>query len=203
MSEPSELVPVVTDDDEFVRCAEKQTVHEQSLPHRTVWGMVYSPAQRVWLVQWRRPDKEICPNLWDMSCGGHVGCVDGGPEPVWGAYVRELAEELGLEAERAASLGPAVLVPGHAPTVALGPAREYHLYPARGGRELLVKEQVAQYFSLYDGPVTLGPDTEPQAVAWLSADQIMHELIEPGRATQALASMLARCTAVLRLAGMV
>ena len=166
------LRPVVDDHDRFLRCDTRTAIMAGSLPHRTVWGMVYSPLRRRWLVQWRRPEKDVCPNMWDMACGGHVDCVDNAPESYAEAYRRELAEELGLTT-MFGTLEGLVEEPARsfdAPvSVEIGHSIEYHHYPTSWGERLLEREQVRMFLTLYDGGVTLRPDAEPQGIAWLSA----------------------------------
>jgi 8-oxo-dGTP pyrophosphatase MutT (NUDIX family) len=193
--------PVVTDDDLFLRCTDVHTIIEHALPHRTVWGMVFNPRQRLWLVQWRRPDKDVCPNLWDISCGGHVDCVAGAPEAYAVAYERELREELGLRARflrGAPPSGESAQDPETALTLDLGHTREYHVYPGQGGKTQLEREHVQMFLSLYDGAVTLLPDGEPQGLAWMSGEKIREQLLYRERATPGLEIMLRRCEAVLR-----
>ncbi|MHB0855947.1 MAG: NUDIX domain-containing protein [Anaerolineae bacterium] len=199
--------PVVTDDDEFVRCENPDTIHHEELPHRTVWGMVYSPARRTWLVQWRRPDKEICPNLWDTSCGGHVDCVQGVPETYELAYLRELWEELGLTSTVVTEDELVTRLVTEQPlqtalTVEIGHVREYHLLPTADGGQVMHREQVRLFVTLYDGGILLSPYMEPQAVAWMSADRVHAELLITGRATIALNHMLTACEAWLARAGL-
>lgn len=204
--------PIVTDNDAFVRCGDPDEIIAQGLPHRVVWGMVYAPNAARWLVQWRREHKAICPGLWDMSCAGHVDCVDGQPEPYPVAYAREMREELRLRAQLLPYLDAAdsrqhgarmqvtvrdVVVP----TVFLGHSREYHRLPTRDGVRL-VKEHVGMFVSLYDGPVALAPGSEPQALAWMTAEAIRRRLIDGGQATPALALMLDRCEAHLASLGL-
>jgi len=192
--------PVVDDRDRFLRCESKAAIMAESLPHRTVWGMVVDARRRVWLVQWRRPDKDICPNLWDMSCGGHVDCVDGAPESYAEAYQRELAEELGLSTRfvNLDALPEAANVGGGTPVSAeIGHSIEYHHYPTAWGGRTLEREQVRMFLTLYAGGVALRTDGEPQALAWLTARQIREEVISTGRGTLGLGRMLERCEAAL------
>lgn len=198
------LRPVVDDRDRFLRCESKAAIMAESLPHRTVWGMVVHPRRRVWLVQWRRPDKDVCPNLWDMSCGGHVDCVDKVPESYAEAYRRELSEELGLttgfvdlaELPRALDAGMTGAV-----SVEIGHSIEYHHYPAAGGGRILEREQVRMFLTLYGGEVSLRADAEPQALAWLTSSQIRDEILAAGRGTLGLGRMVDRCEAVLASVG--
>lgn len=192
--------PVVTDEDAFLRCTDVHTIVENALPHRTVWGMVFSPRQRLWLVQWRREDKDVCPGLWDASCGGHVDCVSGGPETYAVAYRRELREELGLDAcfLQQPPRPKDLLELQAALTFDMGHTREYHVYPARGDKTQLEREHVQRYLSLYDGPVSMRPDGEPQGLAWMTSEQIREQFIHRERATIALEHMLWHCEAALR-----
>lgn len=194
------LRPVVDDHDRFLRCETRAAIMAASLPHRTIWGMVYSPLHGLWLAQWRRPDKDICPNLWDMACGGHVDRVDNTPESYAEAYRRELLEELGLtttfRALEALSGDPPATF-GEPVSVDIGHSIEYHNYPTSWGERLLEREQVRMFLTLYDGGVALRPDAEPQAIAWLSASSIRAEVLAAGRGTVALDRMLERCQAVL------
>jgi len=193
-----EYRPVVSDENSFLYCVEKERIVEKALPHRVVWGMVYAPSRKVWLVQWRRVDKEVCPGLWDMSCAGHVLCLRGKPENGWQAYQRELREELGIESELFVLEELVKVWPGEggAFSAALGWAKEYHRYPTRDGKYRLEREHVQMFLSLYEGEVHLGPQSEPQAFAWLTTSQVQ-ELIRFGRATLGLAKMLVRCSYVL------
>lgn len=195
--------PVVTDEDGFLRCTDVHSIVKYAMPHRTVWGMVFSPRQKAWLVQWRRADKDVCPNMWDVSCGGHVDCVSGGPETYLAAYERELREELGLGARFVQQPGATegLFDAGAVLTLDLGHTREYHVYPARDNKTQLEREHVQRFLSLYDGPVSLKPDAEPQGLAWMSGEQIKEEFVLCERATIALEHMLRHCAAALQVWG--
>jgi len=191
-----ELFPVVSESNEFLRCADRNTIHQEGLPHRTVWGMVYSPARRVWLSQWRRFDKQVCPGEWDISCAGHVDCVDGCPETYEAAYAREMGEELSLQpqfipVERLA-LNENRLSNAQVPTVSLGYSKEYHFCTHPSGKSL-EKEHVCRFLSFYDGPVQLSPNSEPMALGWFSDEQLARLLIEEGAATPGFAGLLSEC----------
>ena len=195
--------PVVDDRDRFLRCESKATIMAESLPHRTVWGMVVHPRRHVWLVQWRRPDKDVCPNLWDMSCGGHVDCVDAVPESYAEAYRRELAEELGLTTTfiDLAALPDAIGEGTSGVSTEIGHSVEYHHYPTAWGERMLEREQVRMFLTLYTGSVELRADAVPQALAWLTSGQIREEILAAGRGTLGLGRMLNRCEAVLARVG--
>ena len=195
------VCPVVTDADVFVRCCEQRVIDARSLPHRVVWGMVYSPCHSTWLVQWRRPGKYVCPDLWDMSCAGHVDCVDGSPESYAVAYQRELQEELGLEAAfetRDAFIAKlSAPICAVAPTLDLGYSKQYLVCPVLGGEARLVREHVRAYLSLWDLPIAIGPGSEPAALAWMTAERIESELIRTNSSAVGLQAVLERCRVVL------
>ncbi len=83
-------------------------------------------------------------------------------------------------------------------TFDMGHTREYHVYPARGDTTQLEREHVQRYLSLYDGPVSMRPDGEPQGLAWMTSEQIREQFIHRERATIALEHMLWHCEAALR-----
>lgn len=80
-------------------------IHRDRLVHRSVHVLVFDSKGRL-IIQLRHPEKDNNPNAWDVSCAGHVEESDysGGPDEdldavYRGVAVRELAEELGVEAE--------------------------------------------------------------------------------------------------------
>ena len=88
-----EWFDVVNERDEVVSRALRREVHARGWWHRAVHILVSDAAGRVFL-QKRSMTKDLSPGLWDSSCSGHV---DSG-EDYDAAAVRELGEELGLEA---------------------------------------------------------------------------------------------------------
>jgi isopentenyldiphosphate isomerase len=196
-----DLCPIVNDEDVPLRCAEQAVIQREGWPHRVVWGLLYSPATESWLVQWRRPNKYVCPSLWDVSWAGHVDCVQGQPESYAAACARELREELGLETaliEGPPGVGPKIpYEPGRAVTFDLGYSKEYHVHPIQGGERRLFRAHAHHFLACYDGAATLAPEGEPRGLAWLSASEIEREIIAPGQATIALAKMLPRCVALV------
>lgn len=66
-------------------------VHNKALLHRSVHIWIYNSKSEV-LLQLRSKEKYTFPNLWDISCAGHV---DLNEDPQTSA-LRELKEELGL-----------------------------------------------------------------------------------------------------------
>jgi isopentenyldiphosphate isomerase len=132
-------IPVVDEENRFVRWEERRRIHEQRLVHRSVHVLVFDSAGRL-LVQRRHADKQTYPRFWDVSVAGHVEESDytGGPdddlEAVHAAVAaRELREELGVDAPvaRLARLGPE-------------PGVHY--------------EQIHLYRAVSDGPYTLQAD---------------------------------------------
>jgi isopentenyl-diphosphate delta-isomerase type 1 len=72
----------------------KSEAHRDGSWHRAAHIWIYNSQGEV-LLQHRAAGKPLYPDVWDVSVGGHV---DAGEEPLEAA-VRELAEELGLQAD--------------------------------------------------------------------------------------------------------
>ncbi len=76
------------------RTADRDRIHREGLPHRTVhvWIVRKAGQETQVLLQKRSLNKESFPGLYDTSCAGHVPA---GETPMQAAQ-RELQEELGL-----------------------------------------------------------------------------------------------------------
>ena len=69
----------------------RNVVHKKGLWHKTVHLWIRNSKGEL-LLQKRAPDKETHPDMWDISCAGHVGAGD----TTINAAVRECSEEIGL-----------------------------------------------------------------------------------------------------------
>ena len=88
----AEIFDVVSEDDEVVGRARRDEVHgNPSLIHRVAHVLVFNSAGELFL-QRRAADKDVQPDKWDTSVGGHV---DAG-ETYAHAAGREMREELGI-----------------------------------------------------------------------------------------------------------
>lgn len=91
-----EIFDVVNETDEVVGRASREEVHgNPSLIHRVAHVLVFNDAGSLFL-QRRAPDKDVQPDKWDTSVGGHV---DAG-ESYAAAARREMSEELGITEAR-------------------------------------------------------------------------------------------------------
>ena len=72
-------------------CAPKDYLHQKGLFHPTVHIWFYNRTPAI-LLQKRGPNKQIFPNLWDVSVAGHVAAG----ETILEAALREIKEEIGL-----------------------------------------------------------------------------------------------------------
>lgn len=88
-----ELVDVVDDDDVVVDTVTRAAMRAGHLQHRAVFVAVVHPDGRL-LVHQRSEHKDVWPGRWDIAVGGVVAAGESYDD----AAVRELAEEVGIEA---------------------------------------------------------------------------------------------------------
>ena len=70
----------------------KKEAHRKGKWHSAIHIWIFSSDMKKILLQKRCPNKDLFPNMWDISVGGHISS---GEEPLVSAK-RELSEELGL-----------------------------------------------------------------------------------------------------------
>lgn len=137
----SEVFDVVNEDDEVVGRARRDEVHgDPSLIHRVAHVLVFNSSGELFL-QRRAADKDVQPDKWDTSVGGHV---DAG-ERYETAARREMREELGLE-------GP--------------PLERLYRYRHENDYE---SEMVTTYRVVWDGPVETDPAEISEGRFWTLA----------------------------------
>ncbi len=81
-----------------IGCIEKKYLVPLSLRHQIVRVVLYAKNKGTVLMQQRSLTDDSCPGMWDTSSSGNVD----GHEAIEHAAVRELKEELGIEAEERA-----------------------------------------------------------------------------------------------------
>ena len=91
---PAELFDVVDAEDRVIGQATRSEVHARGLLHRASHVFVFNSDGQL-LLQQRSATKDAHPLCWTSSCSGHL---DAG-ETYEIAAVRELKEEIGLEAD--------------------------------------------------------------------------------------------------------
>ena len=94
MGAGDELVEIVDEADRVVDVVTRRRMRAGNLRHRAVFIAVLASDGRV-LIQRRSDEKDVWPGRWDLGAGGVVGVG----EPYDEAARRELAEELGIDAE--------------------------------------------------------------------------------------------------------
>ncbi len=183
--------PLCSDDDEFLYAESDAIINQYSLPHRAVWGMLYSPTRYLWLV--RRSD--FLPGFWDAPCQNHVLIVSNEPESYTDAYRRVLREALGLATEwmeKAAAECTGVSLPsGQALTVDLGYSKEYNWMFTQERSLRLEREHVHMFLTLFDGDIKPARSSTP-ALEWITAERVQNEILA-NNCTNALAHTFARC----------
>lgn len=96
MSKPEEMFDIYDDKMNWLGAAPRSEVHAKGFWHRTFqcWIISMEDEEPALLLQLRHPDKDLFPNLLDISCAGHLAAGETVEE---GA--RELEEELGLSVD--------------------------------------------------------------------------------------------------------
>ena len=89
-----ELIDRLDENGNHVGTIMKSVAHSIGAWHRSVHIYLVNDENEL-IIQQRSPDKDLFPNLWDISVGGHVSA---GEETVISAQ-RELSEELGINAK--------------------------------------------------------------------------------------------------------
>lgn len=142
-----ELFCVVDEEDNVIGTATRQECHTNPLLiHRVAHVLVFTHPGKL-LLQKRSPDKDIQPDKWDTSVGGHLKP----DEDYQTAAYRELAEELGI-----CGVGLTYL----------------YKYPLRNDTE---SENVATYKCIFDGKIKFDTN-EITEVQVFSMDEIHNNL---------------------------
>lgn len=140
-----EIFDIVNEEGEVIGQAPRSQCHgDPSLLHRVAHVLVFNSRGQLAL-QLRGPHKDIQPNRWDTSVGGHF---DRGETPEQAA-AREMKEELGIEAELT------------------------FLYRYLW-RSTVESELVYTFVCRHDGPLMADPG-EISKVRWWSAEEIDNE----------------------------
>lgn len=126
----NEVFDLVDESDRPIGTALRSEVHgDPTKIHRVAHVLLFDSGGRLFL-QKRSPAKDVQPNKWDTSVGGHV---DAG-ESYRAAAIREMREELGVENAELTVL---------------------YKYLHRNDYE---SEYVTTFQCVHDGPVTVNPE---------------------------------------------
>lgn len=137
-----EYLDIVDREDRVIGRALRQQCHgNPGLIHRAVHVFIFNAHGDLFL-QKRAADKDVAPDLWDSSAGGHAAAGESWEQ----AARRELLEELGIGG------------------VALEPLYRY-LY-----RNAVESEMIHSYSALYEGPFTLNTEEISDGRFWALRD---------------------------------
>lgn len=89
-----EIFDVVDEDDKVIEKATRKEVHDKKLIHRSVMFFIFDRKERI-LVTQRTKAKDMFPDYWSITLGGHVNSGESYDE----AVVREAKEEVGIESK--------------------------------------------------------------------------------------------------------
>ncbi|PLX95779.1 MAG: NUDIX hydrolase [Desulfuromonas sp.] len=138
-----EYFEIVDDDDHVIGQAPRRRCHgDPSLVHRVAHVLLFNAAGEL-LLQKRAPHKDVQPDRWDTSVGGHLDPGEGYGE----AARREMSEELGVSG---------------IPLTFLYHSRIRNDYES---------ENVGTYLACYDGPIEFAVQEISEVRSW-RADEI-------------------------------
>jgi len=87
-----EIFDVVDENDKVIGKATRKEVHDKKLIHRSVMFFIFDKKGRI-LVTQRTKTKDMFPEFWSITLGGHVNSGESYDK----AVVREAKEEAGIE----------------------------------------------------------------------------------------------------------
>jgi isopentenyl-diphosphate delta-isomerase len=149
----TEIFAIYDAANEFIGTAPRAVAHAQGLYHRSVHVLLLNPSGALLIAQ-RSASKDLCPGLWDLSCGEHL--LPG--ETYEQAARRGLIEELGVAG---------------APLQRLRPARlQEHRHGEPGVYD---REFVELWQAVYDGPIEPSRD-EVQAVQFVDVGVLRNDV---------------------------
>ena len=89
-----ELIDIYDSDMNLLGISSKQQAHQEGLWHKTGHCWIITEDGNIWL-QLRGSDKQLYPNLLDISCAGHIQIG----ESTKSGTLREIEEEIGIHLE--------------------------------------------------------------------------------------------------------
>lgn len=87
-----EIIDELNEKGEIIGSIDKDLAHKEGRLHKSIHLLILNKNDEV-LIQYRCKDKDLYPDTWDVSVGGHVGLG----EDTKDACVREAKEELGID----------------------------------------------------------------------------------------------------------
>lgn len=89
-----ELIDIYDEKQNFLKKEMKSVAHKEGHWHRSIHAYLVNDNNQI-IIQKRSADKDLYPNVWDVSFAGHVGAG----ESTKTSAIRECQEELGINLE--------------------------------------------------------------------------------------------------------
>ena len=89
-----EIIDELNELGEIIGQIDKDLAHKEGKLHKSIHLWIMNDNNEV-LLQYRCSDKDLYPDTWDISVGGHVGSL----EDTKSAAIREAKEELGIDVD--------------------------------------------------------------------------------------------------------
>jgi isopentenyl-diphosphate Delta-isomerase len=160
-----EYLPILDADGTYIGRQKRELVHQKGLLHPVVHLWIYDPLSQKVLMQKRSPEKELFPDCYDVSVGGHV--IVG--QTAWDALMSEAEGELGLYFDFQGSP-----VPNY-----VGTKKINRSIPKIG---LIDNELVHIYFLAQNSdkmPKLNFKDDEVSKVSWIKTQKLVNDLYNP------------------------
>lgn len=90
-----EMIEIYNENEDLIGKKMKSKAHGEGLWHKAVHIWIYTPKKKV-LLQLRNKDKDIFPDMWDISAAGHVSLNESPKDTA----LREVKEELGIRIDK-------------------------------------------------------------------------------------------------------
>ena len=90
-----ELIDIFDENQKFIKKEMKSVAHAKGDWHKSIHAYLINDNNEI-IIQKRSADKELYPNIWDVSFAGHVGAG----EDTTTSAIRECEEELGIKLQK-------------------------------------------------------------------------------------------------------
>lgn len=138
---------------------ERGQVHRLGLFHRSVNVLIFSMDGSRVLIQRRADTKDVCPSLWDLSCGEHLKPGEAYEDAAW----RGIEEELSIHQSQ---------IPSTALQLVHGPV----LFELKDDAKKIIDREFQSLYDLaFEGEI-VKDGVEVEEVQWISVTELNSQM---------------------------